>query len=189
MYFGGEIQEGGALKGWAEFDQKVWLEKSLFSLRQDTRLLESNIARLGTKRLAESLERHHVAIDSIDWYLPHISSEFFRSKVDDEMKKNNISVPMEKWFINLARIGNIGSASILLALEELFNSGKLKKGDLFIHESIIGSKFIGTIEEELTVAGKPSIRPGIEGWAKIYGYNTISIDKDDDPYAYGFQVE
>jgi 4-hydroxyproline epimerase len=66
--------------------------------------------------------------------------------------------------------------------------GKLKKGDQFIHESIIGSKFIGTIEEELEVNGMKAIRPGIEGWAKIYGYNTISIDKDDDPYAYGFQV-
>ena len=66
--------------------------------------------------------------------------------------------------------------------------GKLKKGDVFIHESIIGSKFSGTIEEELIVNGKPAIKPGIEGWAKIYGYNTISIDKDDDPYAYGFQV-
>src|SRR5436190_12738590 len=73
-------------------------------------------------------------------------------------------------------------------MAQWYAKGKLKKGDEFIHESIIGSKFIGTIEEELTVAGKPSIRPGIEGWAKIYGYNTISIDKDDDPYAYGFQV-
>ena len=66
--------------------------------------------------------------------------------------------------------------------------GKLKKGDLFIHESIIGSTFTGTIEEETTVAGRPAIRPGIEGWARIYGYNTISIDDEDDPYAYGFQV-
>lgn len=66
--------------------------------------------------------------------------------------------------------------------------GKLKTGDLFIHESIIGSTFTGTIEEETTVAGKPAIRPGIEGWAKIYGYNTISIDDEDDPYAFGFQV-
>lgn len=65
---------------------------------------------------------------------------------------------------------------------------KLKKGDEFIHESIIGSKFIGRIEEELLLDGKKAIRPSIEGWAKIYGYNTISIDKDDDPYAYGFQV-
>jgi 4-hydroxyproline epimerase len=73
-------------------------------------------------------------------------------------------------------------------MAQWYAKGKLKKGEKFIHESIIGSKFIGTIEEELEVNGKPAIRPGIEGWAKIYGYNTISIDKDDDPYAYGFQV-
>ncbi len=69
-----------------------------------------------------------------------------------------------------------------------YTKGKLKKGDVFIHESIIGSRFTGTIEEELVVAGKPAIRPGIEGWARIYGYNTITIDPDDDPYALGFQV-
>lgn len=73
-------------------------------------------------------------------------------------------------------------------MAQWYAKGKLKKGDVFIHESIIGSKFNGTIEEELTVNGKPAIRPGIEGWAKVYGYNSISIDKDDDPYAYGFQV-
>jgi len=66
--------------------------------------------------------------------------------------------------------------------------GKLKKGDPFIHESIIGSKFTGSIEEELMLDRFPAIRPSITGWAKIYGYNTISIDRDDDPYAYGFQV-
>ena len=73
-------------------------------------------------------------------------------------------------------------------MAQWYAKGKLKKGDVFVHESIIGSKFNGTIEEELTVNGKPAIRPGIEGWAKIYGYNTISIDKNNDPYAYGFQV-
>jgi len=73
-------------------------------------------------------------------------------------------------------------------MAQWYAKGELKKGDVFVHESIIGSKFNGTIEEELIVNGKPAIRPGIEGWAKIYGYNTISIDKNDDPYAYGFQV-
>ncbi len=73
-------------------------------------------------------------------------------------------------------------------MAQWYAKGKLKKGDEFIHESIIGSKFIGTIEEELTVAGNPAIRPGIEGWARVYGYNTITIDPEDDPYAYGFQV-
>lgn len=73
-------------------------------------------------------------------------------------------------------------------MAQWYSKGKLKKGDEFIHESIIGSKFIGRIEEELLVDGKPAIKPSIEGWAKVYGYNTIWIDKDDDPYAYGFQV-
>ena len=73
-------------------------------------------------------------------------------------------------------------------MAQCYSKGKLKAGDQFIHESIIGSKFIGTIEGETEVGGKPAIIPGIEGWAKVYGYNTISINKEDDPYAFGFQV-
>lgn len=66
--------------------------------------------------------------------------------------------------------------------------GNLKKGEPFIHESYIGSKFIGRIEEETTLNDKLAIVPSIQGWAKIYGHNTITIDDEDDPYAYGFQV-
>jgi 4-hydroxyproline epimerase len=66
--------------------------------------------------------------------------------------------------------------------------GLLKKGNKFIHESIIGSQFIGTVEDEVTLGDIPAIIPGIEGWAKVYGYNTIKIDDEDDPYAFGFQV-
>jgi 4-hydroxyproline epimerase len=73
-------------------------------------------------------------------------------------------------------------------MAQWYAKGKLKKSDLFIHESIIGSKFTGTIEEETMVGNTAAIRPGIEGWAKIYGQNIITIDKEDDPYAYGFQV-
>jgi 4-hydroxyproline epimerase len=73
-------------------------------------------------------------------------------------------------------------------MAQWYAKGKLKSGDEFVHESIIGSKFIGRIEEETFVANVPAIRPSIEGWARVYGYNTISIDDEDDPYAYGFQV-
>ncbi len=73
-------------------------------------------------------------------------------------------------------------------LAQWFAKGKQKQGQEFIHESIIGSKFIGRIEEVTELNGKPAIIPSVEGWAKIYGYNTITIDPEDDPYAYGFQV-
>ena len=73
-------------------------------------------------------------------------------------------------------------------LAQLFAKGKLKVGQEFIHESFIGSKFIGCVEEETTLAGKSAVVPSIQGWAKIYGQNTITIDTEDDPYAHGFQV-
>jgi 4-hydroxyproline epimerase len=73
-------------------------------------------------------------------------------------------------------------------MAQWFVKGKLKQGDIFVHESIIGSRFSGTIENITEVGGKPAIVPGIEGWAKIYGHNVITIDEEDDPYAFGFQV-
>jgi len=73
-------------------------------------------------------------------------------------------------------------------MAQLFSKGKLKVGEEYIHESYIGSKFIGRIEEETILNGEKAIIPSIQGWAKIYGYNTIIIDDEDDPYAHGFQV-
>lgn len=63
--------------------------------------------------------------------------------------------------------------------------GLLKQGDAFIHESIIGSLFVGGIAAETMVADRPAIIPTIEGWARVTGLNTIFID-DRDPYAHGF---
>jgi len=73
-------------------------------------------------------------------------------------------------------------------MAQLHAKRKLKRGEEYIHESFIGSKFIGRIEEETTIGDKPAVIPSIQGWAKIYGYNTIIIDDEDDPYAHGFQV-
>ncbi|NJN41393.1 MAG: 4-hydroxyproline epimerase [Flammeovirgaceae bacterium] len=73
-------------------------------------------------------------------------------------------------------------------LAQWYAKGKIKQGQEFIHESIIGSTFVGRVEEVSEVAGMKAIVPSIEGWAKITGYNTILIDDQDDPYAKGFQV-
>jgi 4-hydroxyproline epimerase len=60
-------------------------------------------------------------------------------------------------------------------------------GDVFVHESIIGSLFRGKVEAATRVGEKEAVIPSIEGWARITGYNTIIID-DRDPYKHGFQV-
>jgi 3-oxoacyl-[acyl-carrier-protein] synthase-3 len=128
MYVGAEKDAQGHLHGWSEYKPTEWLEKSIFAMKQDARMLDKYIAQLGTKKYVELFEKHKVDPHSIDWFLPHISSEYFRSKVDDEMKKYGVQLPQEKWFVNLTKVGNMGSASIFIALEELMNSGKLKKG-------------------------------------------------------------
>jgi 4-hydroxyproline epimerase len=73
-------------------------------------------------------------------------------------------------------------------LAQWFARGRIRKGQDFIHESIIGSTFVARVEEVVDVHGKQAIVPSIEGWARVYGRNTITIDPEDDPYAYGFQV-
>ncbi|QEC78734.1 4-hydroxyproline epimerase [Mucilaginibacter ginsenosidivorax] len=72
-------------------------------------------------------------------------------------------------------------------MAQWYAKGKLKVGEPFIHESIIGSKFTGKVEDVVKIGELDAIIPSVEGWAKVYGYNTIKID-DDDPYAHGFQV-
>ncbi|MER9654077.1 4-hydroxyproline epimerase [Mesorhizobium sp. M0152] len=73
-------------------------------------------------------------------------------------------------------------------MAQLHAKGKLKAGDAFVHESIIGSLFKGKVEQEVAVAGKPAIIPSIGGWARMTGLNTIFID-DRDPFAHGFVVQ
>lgn len=67
--------------------------------------------------------------------------------------------------------------------------GKLKPGDRFVHESIIGSTFNCMIEGLTSVGSHTAIIPSIEGWAKVTGTNTITIDEADDPFAFGFTVK
>ena len=72
-------------------------------------------------------------------------------------------------------------------MAQLAAKGKLKVGDTFIHESIIGSLFKGRVEASATVGNLDAIIPSIGGWARQTGINTITIDTRD-PYAHGFVV-
>lgn len=72
-------------------------------------------------------------------------------------------------------------------MAQLAARGRLKVGDDFVHESIIGSLFRGRVEAAADVGGRPAIVPSIAGWARMTAYNTIFID-DRDPFAHGFVV-
>ena len=72
-------------------------------------------------------------------------------------------------------------------MAHLAAKGGLAEGDEFVHELIILSTFTGRIEGRTKVGNHEAIIPSIEGWARVTGLNTITID-DRDPFAHGFQV-
>ncbi len=72
-------------------------------------------------------------------------------------------------------------------LAHLHAKRRLKVGDAFVHESYIGSRFIGRVEAETTVGDYKAVVPSIEGSAIATGFNTIWVDRRD-PFWAGFQV-
>jgi 3-oxoacyl-[acyl-carrier-protein] synthase-3 len=132
MYSGALRSPDGRLTGWPEFQPEQWGDNSIFSFKQDTRLLGVKIVPMGGLMMKEVFEKHNLTVEGLTWYLPHLSSEYFRERIAEEQERIGLLVPAEKWFTNLTRVGNVGSVSPYLMLEELFNSGRLKKGDTLL---------------------------------------------------------
>ncbi|MFK7050176.1 3-oxoacyl-[acyl-carrier-protein] synthase 3 [Flavobacterium columnare] len=129
MYAGGDKREDGSIKPWSDYPANEWLKQSVFSIKQDVKLLDAQILIKGAESMKNALDKNKVSATEIDYFLPHVSSHYFVKGLAAELEKVGIGVPMENWFMNLSKVGNVGSASIYLMLEELMNSDRLKKGD------------------------------------------------------------
>jgi len=129
MYAGGDKMENGEIKSWNDYNPDQWLNESLFAFKQDVKLLDEFILVKGSQSMGEALSKNNVSASEIDFFLPHVSSHYFVEGLNKALEEKGMVIPMEKWFMNLAYVGNVGAASIYLALEELMNSGKLKKGN------------------------------------------------------------
>lgn len=129
MYMGGDKLKDGSFKGYMEFEPSEIYASSIMSIKQDVKLLGEHIINLGSETLKQIARRRKLDLSTIDYFLPHTSSKFFVGKFSARLKEIGIPVSDEKWFTNLSQVGNVGSGSIYLMMEDLFNSGKLKKGD------------------------------------------------------------
>ena len=129
MYAGGDKLENGDIQPWSDYNPEQWLNESIFAIKQDVKLLDKNILIKGAESMKSALDKNNVSTNQIDYFLPHVSSYYFVDGLKKSFAENGMNIPNEKWFINLARVGNVGSASIYLALNELMCSGKLIKGD------------------------------------------------------------
>ena len=105
------------------------MAQSILSIKQDVKLLSKNIVLYGGYGVKAALDKHGVKSEEIDYFLPHMSSEFFKDKIYQQLIANGTGIMYDKWFVNLSQVGNVGAASVYLMVDELFHSGKLKKGD------------------------------------------------------------
>ena len=129
MYSASEKMKDGSLKSYMEFTHDEINNKSILSIKQDVKLLSENIVPLGGEGLKAALDKHGVKSSEVDYFLPHMSSNFFKDKIFQRLIENGTGIPYDKWFVNLSTVGNVGAASVYLMVDELYHSGKLKVGD------------------------------------------------------------
>lgn len=129
MYAAADKLPSGKLVSYKEYSSLELAEHSVMSIKQDVKLLSKNILRLGFDHLKKILKRRGKSVDELAFFLPHMSSYFFEKPIAEIFQENDMEIPKEKWFTNLATKGNVGAGSIYLMVAELMESGKLKVGD------------------------------------------------------------
>ena len=139
MYAGAEKNADESLTGWQLFPPPQLATRSVFTVKQDVKLLNEHVVRTTlTEPLRELVKKHGLAAQQIDWFLPHYSSLYFAAPVAAGVIEAGLDIPPEKWFTNLVEKGNTGSASPFIMLDELFHSGRIKPGHkllMYIPES------------------------------------------------------
>lgn len=141
MYSGGVKEKDGSLTPWRNYTTQEISEKSIMALHQDARLLGNTIVEMGAKGIKRVSEEYNFSTEEVDYFLPHISSEFFREKIEKLASEVGCPLPQKKWFTNLTKFGNVGAASAFLMLEELFNEGNLKAGEKILIMSPESARF------------------------------------------------
>lgn len=129
MYMWSEKEEDGTLRGWKTFSAQDMAEKSIWSLKQDVRQLNTYGIPYFVDAIETAFEQAMQEAEEITYVIPHISSMYFYNRLKDEISNRGLNLPQEKWFTNLTTVGNVGSVSPFAALDELLKTKQIKIGD------------------------------------------------------------
>lgn len=129
MIAGADFREDGSITSWKSYKCQELLDKSIFTVKQDIRLLKKHIIDLWVNHIERVLKKHGSVPESINYVIPHVSSMFFYKELLNEIVKRNLDLGENKWFTNLTHVGNIASASIFVALDEFVKTKELRKDD------------------------------------------------------------
>ncbi|WP_089341672.1 beta-ketoacyl-ACP synthase III [Burkholderia singularis] len=139
MYAGAEKNDEGNMVGWRNFSPEEQASRSIFAIKQDVRLLNENVvSHTLSKPLRTVIAKRGLFAKNIDWFLPHMSSEYFRKPIFQALDEIGLPIPEKNWFTNLTTKGNTGAASIYIMLDDLLKRGNLASGQrilCFVPES------------------------------------------------------
>ncbi|MCC7386440.1 MAG: 3-oxoacyl-ACP synthase [Deltaproteobacteria bacterium] len=116
--------EGGGFRRRPYWDSTM-VERDEHIPRMDGReLFKSAVLKL--PQVVRSLcAKHHVALESIDWFIAHQANDRINQAVLDAL-----GVPEDKVPSNIERFGNTSSATIPILMDELLREGRVKRGQL-----------------------------------------------------------
>ena len=98
------------------------------ALLQDFSLLKQ-VIRAWTGVYLKKVDERRIVPAEVDHLLCHYSARSLREEIVALMEKTDAMIPEDKWFSNLGTVGNVGSASIWIMLDEFMRSGRLKPGE------------------------------------------------------------
>ena len=128
MFMASELEPNGRLKSWKEFFPEEIKDRGVLVGKQDIRQLKKHAIKYWVDHIETVLAKHNLNPKEVDYVLPHLSSMLFYDQVNDELIARGIALTKEKWFVNLPSVGNVGSAAIYVALEELMRTKGIKHG-------------------------------------------------------------
>jgi 3-oxoacyl-[acyl-carrier-protein] synthase-3 len=128
MYLG--IPESTSTRTWWDYDDPgAAMADGALSLRQNLRMLP-HLVKVGIDEYEKLLAAGRFEPERLRWVPVHYSSERMKQLVFKEMRARKVRGPApEAWYSNLPQVGNIGSASIFVILEEIMSRGLVNVGD------------------------------------------------------------
>jgi 3-oxoacyl-[acyl-carrier-protein] synthase-3 len=103
------------------------VERNQHFLQMNGREVYKFAVRCIPKAIEEAVHRAHVAIEDVDWFIPHQANV----RIIDAAAER-LGQPREKFFINVERYGNTSAASVPVALYEAVHAGRVQQGHLAV---------------------------------------------------------
>jgi 3-oxoacyl-[acyl-carrier-protein] synthase III len=129
MWAGASVENRTDLStGWATQGPVAAHAAGAIALLQDFELLK-RVIRAWVGVYLEKVDAKRIVPEAVDWLLCHYSAQSLREEIVSLLEKTDAMIPQQKWFSNLPTVGNVGSASIWIMLEEFLRSGRLKRGE------------------------------------------------------------